>query len=163
MKFLKKSRRASARRMSSLSPWLRKAILAAERADGMPPTEEKHFQYVLAQIEEADPSEIIKIYSKVVRCFLSHQAMAEATGSLLTGYIGLWDATDDSTEARTSLVAALLAENGPSIRVVHGQCSGLVGNFGGPKRLFYTAIIPNFSAVLKRLVKIQFGTAAEIR
>jgi hypothetical protein len=164
MKGPETSRRVRKRRVSSrsLSPWLREAIQAVERAKGVPPTEEKHFQYVLVQIKDADPSEIMQVYSKVVQCFSTYQAMARGDATLLTAYLGLMDAKEDSTEARTSLVAALLAENGRAVRVVHGQCSGPVGNFGGPKRWNDTAIIPNFSAVLNKLVEIEFGTAAEI-
>ena len=165
MKDIKTSRRVRARRRPSrsLSPWVREAILAAERSVGVPPPEEMHIQYVLVQIEEADPKEIMKVYSNVVQCFLRNRATAgDAIATLLTGYLGQRDEKNDSREARTSLVAALLAENGRAIRVVHGQCSGLVGNFGGPKRWFYSSIIPNFSAVLNKLVEIEFGTATEI-
>jgi hypothetical protein len=88
--------------------------------------------------------------------------MPDAMPSLLIGYFGVPNAKYDSTEARTNLVAALLAENGSAVRVAHGQCNGLVGGFGGPRRWFYTAIVPNFSAVLKKLLDLEFGTAVEI-
>ena len=90
--------------------------------------ETKHFQFVLVNVEEKEPSEIPAIIGKIADAFSR----------------------------------ALLAENGDRIRIAHGQCSGGVGNFGTKGHWRYGAIIPGFTAILKKLLDAPFGSAVEI-
>jgi hypothetical protein len=142
---------------------IEEALLAADRVKELPPPELMHFQYVLVHIRESEPDKITMLLARVVDAFLIHQATpADTTPSLLVGYFGFPNAKYDSIEARINLVAALLAENGTAVRIAHGQCNGLGGFFGSQRRGIYGAVIPIFSAVLKKLLDIEFGTAVEI-
>jgi hypothetical protein len=142
---------------------IERALLAANRGEKLPPPELMHFQYVLVQIRESDPDKITTVIARVVDAFLSRQVTpADITPSFLVGYLGFPNAKYDSVEARTNLVTALLAENGSAVRIVHGQCKGLVGFFGSQRRGIYGAIIPNFSAILEKLLDIEFGSAIDI-
>ena len=141
-----------------LSPALMQAAQdAGEHPQEMLQPEPMHFQYVVVHIRDAEPEEIPKVVTRVVDTCVSHRAViCDATPLLLVGYIGLPNAKYDSVEDRISLVAALLAENGSSVRVAHGQCNGLAGLFGSQRRMDYGAIIPNFSAILKKFLDIEF-------
>ena len=122
-----------------------------------------HFQFIVVHVDEVNPDEVPKIIANVIDTFGRHEAMVSCIeSSVVVGYYGLPNPENDSAEARQGLVAALLRENDNRVRVAHGQCNGLVGLYGGTRRLTYGAIIPNFSAVLKKLVDIKFGTAVEI-
>jgi hypothetical protein len=125
----------------------------------------RHFQFVLVDLKETLPSEISAAVGRVVDAFFRHGALlSNVTPSLVVGYLGIPNSNSksDSVEARLSLVAALLSENGDSIRVMHGQCDGVAGNLGSRGRWIYGAIIPGFSEILRKLLAAQFGTSREV-
>lgn len=158
-------RRARLRREFSkhVPPELMSVMMETARVRPTQPSQPRHFQYILVHVREADIDEIPKLISKVVDAFLCRSAIVtDITSSLVVGYLGLPNARYDSAKARSQLVAALLAENGDAVRVAHGECNGLAENFGSDRRWNYGAIIPNFSAVLKKLLDVEFGTAVEI-
>jgi hypothetical protein len=146
-----------------ISPSQITARVQQARPSGTHVGQPRHFQYILVHIREADIDEIPSLITKVVDAFLCRNAIVtDIATSLIVGYFGIPIAKYDSAEARSQLVAALLAENGNAVRVAHGECNGLAGNFGSDRRWSYGAIIPNFSAVLKKLLDLEFGTAVEI-
>jgi len=125
--------------------------------------ETKHFQFVLVNVEEKEPSEIPAIISKIADAFSRHRAaLWGIESSFVVGHLGVPFPQDDSARARMRLVDALLTENGDRIRIAHGQCSGGVGNFGTKGHWRYGAIIPGFTAILKKLLDAPFGSAVEI-
>lgn len=100
---------------------------------------------------------------KILDIFVQHHSnVSHITSSLFVALLGVPFPEYNSAEARRELVAALLRENGDRIRIVHGQCDGAVGTFGGPKRWTYGAVISGFSGILKKLIETNFGTAVEI-
>jgi hypothetical protein len=137
--------------------------MQTQHAERRRQSEAKHFQYVLVHIREADPEDVAKLIAKVVDILVRHSAFfTDITSSLVVCCLGIPFAKDDSLEARGKLVAALLGETGNAIRIAHGACDGLVGNFGIDRHMKFGAIIPEFSSVLKSLFEIEFGTAIEI-
>src|SRR5271165_914519 len=123
----------------------------------------KHFQFVVILTDDSNPYEIPGIISAVVGCLLQHGAMvSNLSSSLLVGLLGVPSPQGDSPEARHGLVEALLRQNGDRIRIAHGQCDGAVGLLGTNERCTYGEVIPRFSAILKRLLETNFGTAVEI-
>jgi hypothetical protein len=100
---------------------------------------------------------------KIVHIFIEHHAtVSDITSSLVVALLGVPFPETNSAEARRELVDALLRENGNRIRIVHGKCDGAVGNFGGPERWTYGAVIPGFSRISKKLVEAKFGAAADV-
>jgi hypothetical protein len=91
-----------------------------------------------------------------------HANIPNITSSLFIALLGVPFPEGNSAEARRGLVEVLLRESGDRIRVVHGECDGAVGTFGGGGRWTYGAVIPGFSEILKKLLETKFGTAAEI-
>jgi hypothetical protein len=145
-----------------LSPELIKLISEKRSAEIKPP-EVKHFQFVVAIADETNPDEVPAMIAKIVDSCVQHHATVSAiTSSLVIVLLGVPFPEANSADARRGLVDALLRENGSEIRIVHGESDGAVGDFGGPKRWTYGALIPGFSGILKKLVEAKFGTAVEV-
>ena len=137
--------------------------LLRETGSGISSPEVKHFQYVVAMADDTNPDEVPAVIGKIVQLLVEHQAtVTNIMSSLVIALLGVPFLAGNSAGARIELVEALLRENGDRIRIVHGECDGAVGNFGGPKRWSYGAMIPGFSAILKRLIETKFGVAVEI-
>ena len=137
--------------------------LMSEKASGIASPEAKHFQYVVAMADETNPDEVPAMIGKIVQVLVeNHATVTNIMSSLVVALLGVPFQAGNSAGARMELVEALLRENGDRIRIVHGECDGAVGNFGGPKRWSYGAMIPGFSAILKRLIETKFGVAVEI-
>src|SRR5580692_7743513 len=137
--------------------------LLRETGSEMKSPEVKHFQYVLAMADDTNPEGVPAMIGKIVQVLVEHHAtVINIASSLVVALLGVPFPASNSAGARRELVEALLRDNGNRIRIVHGECDGAVGNFGGPKRWSYGAMIPGFSGILKRLVETTFGAAVEI-
>ena len=112
---------------------------------------------------DTNPDEAPAVIGKIVQVLIEHHAtVTNIMSSVVVALLGVPFPAGNSAAARMELVEVLLRENGDRIRIVHGECDGAVGNFGGPKRWSYGAMIPGFSAILKRLIETKFGGAVEI-
>lgn len=137
--------------------------LLCEADPGIKPPGVQHFQFVVALADDSNPQEVPARVGEVLEIFVQHHAnVSHITSSLFVALLGVPFPEYDSAEARRELVDALLRKNGDRIRLVHGQCDGAYGAFGGPERWTFGAMIPGFSGILKRLIETKFGTAAEI-
>ena len=137
--------------------------LMRENDSGIASPEVKHFQYVVAMADDTNPDEAPAVIGKIVQVLIEHHAtVTNIMSSVVVALLGVPFPAGNSAAARMELVEVLLRENGDRIRIVHGECDGAVGNFGGPKRWSYGAMIPGFSAILKRLIETKFGGAVEI-
>lgn len=146
-----------------VSPEIVSAVASSLAGGWTPTNERKHFQFIVLQVDEAKPDDVPVLIGKVVDTFLDQGAIvADISSSLIVGYFGFPFPTSDAPESRQRLVDALLAQNGKAVRVAHGQCEGLVGNFGSKRRSSYGAVIPNFSGILKKLLASPFGAAIEV-
>jgi hypothetical protein len=144
-----------------LSPELIKLI--SEKRSEIRPPEVRHFQFVVAIADDTNPKEVPAMIGTIMQVFVEHDAsVSHITSSVFVALLGAPFPEDNSVAARRGLVDALLRESGNRIRIVHGECDGAVGNFGGPKRWTYGAVIPGFSRILKQLVETKFGTAVEV-
>jgi hypothetical protein len=125
--------------------------------------EVKHFQFVVMLADDKNPQDVPAMISRVISTLVQHRAnVSNITSSLFVALLGVPFPEGNSAEARRRLVEALLRENGDQIRVVHGECDGAFGTFGGHGRWTYGAVIPGFSGILKKVLETRFGTAAEI-
>jgi hypothetical protein len=139
------------------------ARLLRETDSGIKPPEVKHFQFVVILADDTNPQELPSMISNVMSTLVQHRAnITNITSSLFVALLGVPFPENNSAQARRELVDALLRENGNRIRVVHGECDGPFGMFGGGGRLSYGGLIPGFSAALKKLLHAEFGTAVEI-
>jgi hypothetical protein len=123
----------------------------------------KHFQFVVVLPDDTNPQEASVISGKVMDILMDHHAnVSHSSGSMFVALLGVPFTEYDSTERRRELVDALLRENGDRIRIVHGQCDGPFGSFGGgPARWVHGAVIPGFSGILRKLLETKLGTAVE--
>lgn len=155
-------RRVSAAFGNYVSPELIDKLMR-ETGCEMKSPEVKHFQYVVAMADDTNPDEVPATIGKIVQMLVEHHAtVTNIMSSLVIALLGVPFSAGNSADVRKGLVAALLRENGNRIRIVHGECDGAVGNFGGPKRWSYGAMIPGFSEILKRLIEAKHGASVEI-
>lgn len=164
MSIFKRTRKVKGAFENLLSPELIDQLAAEAKAN---PNREflaemKHFQYVVIHMDETDPAKVPGITTRSISSFLENGAWSQMLSSISVCYLGVHDTAKDSRELRVNLVSLLLQNCGGSIRIAHGECDGLVGNFGKPGGWHYGAIIPNFSYVLSKLLNAEFGTATEI-
>jgi hypothetical protein len=137
--------------------------LLREAGSEIKPPEVKHLQFVVALADDTNPQEVPAMISKVTDALLRHHVhVLQITSSLFVALLGVPFTEGNTPEVRRELVDALLRENGERIRIVHGECDGAFGMFGGQARWTYGAVIPGFSGVLKKLLETKFGTAVEI-
>jgi len=144
-----------------LSPELIKLI--SEEHSAIRPPEVKHFQFVVAIVDDTNPEAVPAMIGAIMQVFVEHHAsVSHITSSLFVALLGVPFPEDNSVAARLELVDTLLRENGSRIRIVHGECDGTIGDFGGPKRWTYSAVIPGFSGILKKRLETKFATAVDI-
>jgi hypothetical protein len=125
--------------------------------------ERRHFQFVVVHFDEIEAEQISAILTNVTEVLLDHGAVISNVSScLVIAWLGEPFAQYDSVERRLKLVTSLLARNGRHIRLAHGQCNGILGNFGSPRRFSYGVHIPGFSEILRRLLDTPLGRALEI-
>ena len=67
----------------------------------------------------------------------------------------------ENARRRSELIARLQAEYGPDIKILHGACIALVGNFGSRLWFSYGSLLPKFSHMLDTLASMDFGEAKE--
>ena len=127
------------------------------------PPERKHFQFVVTYVDDRELDHVSATLGSVIATLYKHKAfLTTAMPPLVVATLG-WMYAEDSPVARKVLVDELLAENHSAIRIAHGECEGLVGNFGGETRFCFGALIPNYSQLVTRLLDTPFGEAVEIR
>jgi len=139
------------------------AKLLSETKPEITPPEIKHFQFVVILADDTYPQKAPAIISAVMGTLLEHRAnVSNVTPLLFVALLGVPFPEGNSAEARRGLVEALLRENGDRIRIVHGECDGAFGTFGGHGRWIYGALLPGLAEILKKLLETKFGTAVEI-
>jgi hypothetical protein len=145
-----------------VSPELISKLLSETKPEVTSP-EVKHFQFVLILADDTHPQAATATISSVMGTLVEHGAnVSNVTPLLLVALLGVPFPESNSAEARRGLVDVLLRENGDRIRIVHGECDGTVGMFGGHRRWTYGALLPGFAGILKKLLDTQFGTATEV-
>jgi hypothetical protein len=145
-----------------LSPELIEKLLHETGSEIKPP-KMQHFQFVVAIADDTSSQEVPATVARILEIFVQHHAnVSHATSALFVGVLGVPFPEHNSPEARHKLVASLLRHNAARVRLVHGECDGVVGLFGGPRRWTYAEVIPGFSAILKKLLEAEPGTALEI-
>jgi hypothetical protein len=147
---------------SYLRPESIEKILRAGKAGPQQPVV-AHFQYVVLLLDDSRLEDVPALIATAVSTLINHKATVLNTpSSLVIGLLGVPHPEGGSPQERAALVGAILHELGDRARIAHGECDGPVGDFGGPKRLTYGALIPGFSKILKSLLESVPGAAIEI-
>ena len=146
-----------------VSPGVRK-LLEEDPSKFIPDLpEKKHFQFFVISLDETNPHDISSLTAEVADQVFQHHGMIHSmTSSLVVGWMGYPFVEYDSAENRRQLVNSLLRTNGSRLRIAHGECTSLLGNFGAKTRFNYGVLIPGFSYVLRKLLDTPFGAAIEI-
>ena len=125
----------------------------------------KHFQYLVVLIDESNHEDASPLLGKVMEACFRHWAIVDIVYvSVLTAHLGsMFEQNDrDKPEIRRALVEDILRENPNKVRIAHGECTSLVGNFGCDKRFVWAALIPNFQDIFRKLLDSPPGTVMEI-
>jgi hypothetical protein len=69
---------------------------------------------------------------------------------------------EEGIDRRADVVARLLGELGPNIRIISGCADGLLGMMGTKQRLTFGPVIPNFGDHLRVLTRLDYGQSEEI-
>lgn len=139
------------------------AKLLGETKPEISPPEVKHFQFVVLLADDTFPQKAPAIISAVMGTLVEHRAnVSNVTPLLFVALLGVTFPEGNSAEARRRLVDALLRENGDRIRIVHGECDGAFGMFGGHGRWTYGALLPGLAGNFEKLLETRFGTAVEV-
>ncbi len=156
------ARRRIERELEKLSQDAAKKAPNADEDSGSPTP--RHFQFIIVNLQEASPEVVNGLLSGVIDCLFRHNAtLCFSSPTLVSGYFGVPVPEHDLPEERTAAVAELLRENGSSIRLLHGECTAPVGNFGTSPRWIYDAMLPGYTAKLKTLFDLEFGSALELK
>jgi hypothetical protein len=139
------------------------AKLLGEKKGEIAPPEVKHFQFVVILADDTYPQKAPAIISAVMGTLVEQRAsVLNSTPLLFVALLGVPFPEGNSAEARRGLVDTLLREHGDRIRIVHGECDGSVGMFGGHGRWTYGALLPGLAGILKKLLATKLSTAVEI-
>jgi len=121
------------------------------------------FQFVIANVDDSDTESVPRMLEEVTAAFVNKRAMISAvTSSIVIGLYGVPFRDNNSEKIRKDLVAELIVIGNKRIRVIHGQCEGLVGMLGSKGAFRYDGIIPKFSEVLTNLFSAEFGSSVEL-
>jgi predicted TIM-barrel fold metal-dependent hydrolase len=125
--------------------------------------EPKSFQFVILQIDESDPQDFSALLQKIMETCFRHGAYVSTVHmSLFVAHLGPPSDQNNNPESRRILVDDIVRENPNRVRVVHGECTGLIGVFGCELRSVWGPLIPNFSDILRKLLDAPMGTVIEI-
>jgi hypothetical protein len=125
--------------------------------------ERKHFQFVIVLIDESKPEEVSALLGKVTEAFFRHgMFLDQIFFSLVTAHAGHPFEHGNNPESRLAVINDIIRENPGRVRIAHGECNGLIGNFGCDKRFSWGALIPNFLDILRKLMDAPRAAVIEI-
>jgi len=129
-----------------------------------PPPTESQIELVLVFVRGDKPEQISELIGRVIEISMAHQAYVDGlVASVVVAGFSTHPASKPTPGARSGLVADLLGQLGPNIKVVHGAGQGCYGFFGTDKHLRYSFVFPEFDCALGLLSQTEFGTAKEFK
>jgi len=162
--FDRKKRRVDSelRRFASyLSPDVVKVL--ADGSPREPAFERGEIPFALLQVRDDNAEHVDKHLARAMARVRESGGVSDMMSSFVFVIFGFPRGTWASVPERPSiengrrLSAALLQDMGSDVRVLYGTATGLVGNLGGSHFLHYGAAIPNFGALMTKLVQLEFG------
>lgn len=140
-------------------------ILARSQAEPRPP-QPWQFAYVLFQVRDADLDKVPARLSSAVEILTRRDGfVADMMSSVVLGIFGLPLIDDDLEKSRgqqAKVVARLVEEFGPDVRIVHGIAQGLAGDVGAPSNPSFGVLLPDPVGKLGALFALAYGNAAQI-
>lgn len=125
-------------------------------------SEEKIFQYVLVNVDETKKESTEKLLSKICELGVTNSAtIGGFLSSLVVLYYGITQPNSNDLTNKLNLVSEISTQCGKSVRILHGECNGLVGTFGCKDRFFYGALIPNFVSKIMKLIQLPYGNCVQ--
>jgi len=116
---------------------------------------------VLVGFVDEDPVRMGPVMDDVAKRLFEHCGGIEAIAPVFVGTFRWPKLDSDSPEVRRRFVTEVLDAHRDSVRIAHGECDGLTGIYGARMR-FSCVAIPEYSAILRKLLDLPFGTAVEI-
>jgi hypothetical protein len=127
-------------------------------------SQRRRISFIVFQLRDDDVENVQRQLERALPIMREGGGIFDMASSLVMVIFGIPQREENvDFEANRALVASrLMSELGPEIRLVYGSVSGLAGTFGIDTWLHYGAVLPNFGAILERLVKLEFGQSGEI-
>src|SRR5437764_566300 len=120
-------------------------------------SQRRQISFIVFQLRDDDVENVQRQLERALPIVREGGGIFDMSSSLVMATFGI-PLREESVdfEANRALVASrLMSELGSEIRLVHGSVSGLAGNFGIDTWLHYGAVLPNFGAILERLVELE--------
>jgi hypothetical protein len=125
--------------------------------------EKKPIQFVLLFVKESGPDDFKGLIEAVTNDCLKYDAMIETmTATFISALFNVPLEQDNPKGNRIKLVANLSKIYGTNLSIVHGECECFVGNFGSNTRMSYTALIPGYKEIMKKLASLDYGQVLEV-
>jgi hypothetical protein len=125
--------------------------------------ETKKIEFVLVLVDDTDSKECPSIIRAAVAIIDKYEGMVDSiVGPLIVVLFGAPVAQPGSESKRKALVQAITKAIGEKVSMVHGHSECLVGTVGNESRMSYTALIPGFKEILRRLSGLPYGGVLEI-
>jgi len=123
----------------------------------------KKVDFVLILVDDTDSKECPSIIKEAVAIIDKCDGMVDSiVGPFIVVLFGAPVAQPESESKRKALVQAITKAIGEKISMVHGHSECLVGTVGNESRMSYTALIPGFKEILRRLAGLPYGGVFEI-
>jgi hypothetical protein len=146
-----------------LSRELVEQLVANPRSLTMGEMTKAEVRFLLFQVRDSSLGDIRDLMNRAI-------AIAADTGGVIDclmssmmlvtfGIIAPPDGIPEDQQLRA--VAALIEKLGTDIRVLYGRAQCLHGTVGTDARFFYSVLLPDFGASMKRLLDVDFGTSVE--
>ncbi|XUM24426.1 hypothetical protein ACRAVF_15280 [Bradyrhizobium oligotrophicum S58] len=128
-----------------------------QRDVSMPPLQRTRVCHVLLQVRD-DTAETIPNYrSDAIELMLREGAIVESVLSSFVSAVFMLE-----TKTPLDSVEATLDRLGPNVRAVYRFGDHLRGVIASPSRFDHGTIVPNMSAVMQRLLRLEFGSVERL-
>jgi hypothetical protein len=121
-------------------------------------------EYVIASVRFQTPEQVSKLIGRVIEISTQHQASIHGPcASVVVAAFGGQPHSPTKPGVAAELVAELIADLGPEIKIVHGTSSGYFGCFGSGNSSRFSFVVPEFESSLALLTQTEFGAAQEFK
>jgi hypothetical protein len=123
----------------------------------------KQIDFILVLVDDTNSKECPSIIRDAVAIIHKFDGMVNSiVGPFIVVLFGVPVAQPESESKRKGLVQVISKAIGEKVSIAHGHSECLVGTLGHESRMSYTALIPGFKDVLKRLSSLPYGGVLEI-
>ena len=130
-----------------------------------PTPEPTELCFILLQVRDDPVTAVPAHMAKAFDIIMQREGMvwsAMASMAIVTFGPPFGDDPEKDRDRRAKSVARLVTELGRDIRLVYGTVDGLLGDYGGERRMAYGPLLPDFQRYVTALTALEFCQSAEV-